>query len=56
MNIIVCVKQVPDTTDIKIDPETNTIVVGDNDLLMCQKMTVHNLNWISIPYPTETSQ
>jgi len=26
MNIIVCIKQVPDTTDVKIDPETNTLV------------------------------
>ncbi len=26
MDVIVCVKQVPDTTDIKIDPETNTLV------------------------------
>lgn len=26
MNIIVCVKQVPDTTEIKIDPETNTLM------------------------------
>ncbi len=26
MNIIVCVKQVPDTTDVKIDPVTNTLV------------------------------
>lgn len=26
MNIIVCVKQVPDTTEIKIDPETNTLI------------------------------
>ena len=26
MNIIVCVKQVPDTTDIKIDPVTKTLV------------------------------
>lgn len=26
MKILVCVKQVPDTTDIKIDPETNTLV------------------------------
>ena len=26
MNIIVCIKQVPDTTEIKIDPETNTLV------------------------------
>ncbi|NQV18056.1 MAG: electron transfer flavoprotein subunit beta/FixA family protein [Armatimonadetes bacterium] len=26
MNIIVCVKQVPDTTDIKIDPKTNTLI------------------------------
>jgi len=25
MEIIVCIKQVPDTTDIKIDPETNTL-------------------------------
>ena len=26
MNIIVCIKQVPDTTDIRIDPETNTLM------------------------------
>ena len=26
MQIIICIKQVPDTTDIKIDPETNTLI------------------------------
>ena len=26
MNIIVCIKQVPNTTDVKIDPVTNTLV------------------------------
>ncbi len=26
MNIVVCIKQVPDTDDIKIDPETNTLI------------------------------
>ena len=26
MNICVCVKQVPDTTEIKIDPVTNTLI------------------------------
>jgi len=26
MNIIVCIKQVPETTDVKINPETNTLV------------------------------
>lgn len=26
MKILVCIKQVPDTTEIKIDPETNTLV------------------------------
>ena len=26
LDIIVCVKQVPDTTEVKIDPETNTLV------------------------------
>ncbi len=26
MNIIVCIKQVPDTTSVRIDPETNTII------------------------------
>ena len=26
MNIIVCLKQVPDTTDVKIDPKTNTLI------------------------------
>lgn len=26
MKIVVCVKQVPDTTDVKIDPKTNTLI------------------------------
>jgi len=26
MNLIVCIKQVPDTNDVKIDPQTNTLV------------------------------
>jgi len=26
VNIIVCIKQVPDTTDIRIDPQTNTLI------------------------------
>jgi electron transfer flavoprotein beta subunit len=26
MNIIVCIKQVPDTTDVRINPETNTLI------------------------------
>jgi electron transfer flavoprotein beta subunit len=26
MNILVCVKQAPDTTEIKINPETNTLI------------------------------
>ena len=26
MNIVVCLKQVPGTTDVKIDPQTNTLV------------------------------
>ncbi len=26
LNIVVCVKQVPDTTEVRIDPETNTLV------------------------------
>ncbi|NQT28489.1 MAG: electron transfer flavoprotein subunit beta/FixA family protein, partial [Candidatus Omnitrophica bacterium] len=26
MKIVVCIKQVPDTTDVKINPETNTLI------------------------------
>ncbi len=26
MNIVVCIKQVPDTTDVRVDPETNTLI------------------------------
>ena len=26
MKIIVCIKQVPDTTNVRIDPETNTLI------------------------------
>ena len=29
MNILVCVKQVPDTTEIKIDPVRNTLIRGN---------------------------
>lgn len=28
LNILVCIKQVPDTTNIKIDPVTNTWIVN----------------------------
>ncbi|MCI1945210.1 electron transfer flavoprotein subunit beta/FixA family protein [Clostridium luticellarii] len=31
MNILVCVKQVPSTTEIKLDPETHTIIRDRND-------------------------
>jgi len=26
MNIVVCLKQVPGTTEVKIDPQTNTLI------------------------------
>ncbi|MEK6556883.1 MAG: electron transfer flavoprotein subunit beta, partial [Candidatus Margulisiibacteriota bacterium] len=26
MNIVVCIKQVPDTNEVKIDPATNTLI------------------------------
>ena len=26
MHFVVCIKQVPDTTDVKIDPKTNTLM------------------------------
>ena len=26
MDIVVCIKQVPETTEVKIDPQTNTLV------------------------------
>ena len=26
MNIVVCIKQVPETTEVKINPETNTLI------------------------------
>ena len=26
MNIIVCIKQVPDTNEVKLDPVTNTLI------------------------------
>ncbi|MDH5662752.1 MAG: electron transfer flavoprotein subunit beta, partial [Elusimicrobiota bacterium] len=26
MNFIVCIKQVPGTTEVKIDPKTNTLI------------------------------
>ncbi|MCX6349897.1 MAG: electron transfer flavoprotein subunit beta, partial [Candidatus Aureabacteria bacterium] len=26
MEVIVCIKQVPDTTEVRINPETNTLV------------------------------
>ena len=35
MNILVCIKQVPDTTEIKIDPVTKNWIVNDRDLGIC---------------------
>ena len=26
MNIVVCIKQVPETTEVRINPETNTLI------------------------------
>ena len=26
MNIVICIKQVPDTTEVKINPQTNTLI------------------------------
>ena len=26
MKIVVCIKQVPDTTEVKLDPKTNTLI------------------------------
>ena len=26
MNIVVCIKQVPDTTEVKLDPNTGTLI------------------------------
>ena len=26
MNIVVCLKQVPDTSEVKLNPETNTLI------------------------------
>ncbi|MGM0568050.1 MAG: electron transfer flavoprotein subunit beta/FixA family protein [Elusimicrobiota bacterium] len=34
MNIVVCIKQVPDTTDVKINPETNTLIREGVDSIM----------------------
>ena len=31
MNILVCIKQVPDTNEIKIDPVTNTCLLYTSD-------------------------
>ena len=34
MNILVAIKQVPDTTDIKIDPKTNTLIRQNVDSII----------------------
>ena len=28
MNIVVCIKQVPDSAEVRINPETNTLITG----------------------------
>ena len=30
MKIVVCVKQVPEITDVKVNPETGTLIQGRN--------------------------
>jgi len=34
MNIVVCIKQVPDTAEVRIDPETNTLIREGVDSIM----------------------
>ena len=34
MNIVVCIKQVPDTAEVKINPETNTLIRGGVENIM----------------------
>jgi len=37
----------------KIDPESNTVVVGENDELFSTEMTVSKLNWVALDSPVE---
>ncbi|RKX24016.1 MAG: tRNA 2-thiouridine(34) synthase MnmA [Candidatus Zixiibacteriota bacterium] len=37
----------------KIDPESNTVVVGDNDDLFTDSMKVTKLNWVALDNPQE---
>jgi tRNA-uridine 2-sulfurtransferase len=34
---------------VRIQPETNTVVVGDADDLLVERLTVAQLNWIAVP-------
>jgi electron transfer flavoprotein beta subunit len=38
MNIIVLIKQVPDTTEIKIDPKTGTLIREGVDRIMEERL------------------
>ncbi|MFH1861142.1 MAG: tRNA 2-thiouridine(34) synthase MnmA [bacterium] len=34
---------------ISIDPDKNAIIVGDKNLLYCQRLTAKAMNWVSVP-------
>ena len=40
----------------KIDPESNTVIVGDNDDLFTTSMIVTKLNWVALDNPQEPFQ
>ena len=45
MNIVVCVKAVPSTTEVKMDPKTNTIVRDGRACVECSKAS--RINFIA---------
>ena len=34
---------------IRVDMETNTVVIGHEEALICQRIALHGLNWLSAP-------
>ena len=37
MKIVVCIKQVPDTVEVKIDPKTGTLIHGPPSGRLCSE-------------------
>ena len=48
MHIVCCVKQVPDTAQVKIDPDTNTLIRSGVESICSLSGTGHSTTFVAL--------